>query len=248
MKRTLVITDVTQMHHGRVCIAGYDTEARCVRPVLPPPGIHETALHHGRRGVICPAAEVEFDFGHSQSEPPHTEDIFYTPRSVSLLGRVAESRWCDLLTSTLSPSVEAIFGRQILSGPGHYVRQGKGERSLGTVVPRLIRGSFYEQKDDGGWRYRLGFDDATGASYKLSVTDLAWRYVCDRLRARGRTERDISESSAQLLRECRVFLRIGLARPNPNILPDRCFLQITGIHTFPDYLKGRTFADFAPLP
>jgi hypothetical protein len=26
--------------------------------------------------------------------------------------------------------------------------------------------------------------------------------------------------------------------------PERCYLQITGIYTFPDYLKGRTFIDF----
>jgi hypothetical protein len=28
--------------------------------------------------------------------------------------------------------------------------------------------------------------------------------------------------------------------------PDRCYLQITGIYTFPDYLKGSTFVDFKP--
>jgi len=42
-----------------------------------------------------------------------------------------------------------------------------------------------------------------------------------------------------------VFLRIGLAR-GWDMYPDRCFLQITGIYSFPDYLDGRTFADFAP--
>jgi hypothetical protein len=28
--------------------------------------------------------------------------------------------------------------------------------------------------------------------------------------------------------------------------PDRCYLQITGIYTFPDYLKGSTVVDFRP--
>jgi hypothetical protein len=234
------------MRNGRVCIAGYDSDGHCVRPVLPPPGIHETALLLGRRAIVYPAAEVEFDFGHAQSEPPHTEDNFYLPRSVRLIGRVSDARWRDLLTTTLSPSVEAIFGRPIMADRGWYVWQGGGERSLGTVAPSRIREVVHEQKADGAWGYRLGFDDRKGAYYKLSITDLVWRYVCDRSRAKGRAPRDISDSAAQLLRDRVVFLRIGLARPNLDNLPDRCFLQITGIHTFPDYLKGRTFANFAP--
>jgi len=28
--------------------------------------------------------------------------------------------------------------------------------------------------------------------------------------------------------------------------PDRCYVQITGVYSFPDYLSGRCFADFAP--
>ncbi|HXT36673.1 MAG TPA: hypothetical protein VN837_13950, partial [Chloroflexota bacterium] len=121
MKRSLVITDLTQMRKGRVCIAGYDAGLHCVRPVLPPPGIQESMVRQGGRAIIYPAAEVEFDFGNAQSEPPHTEDIFYTSRSVRLVGRVTETRWRELLTTTLSPSVQAIFGRPILADHGWYV-------------------------------------------------------------------------------------------------------------------------------
>ncbi len=39
-----------------------------------------------------------------------------------------------------------------------------------------------------------------------------------------------------------VFLRIGLARGWKKY-PDRCYLQITGVYVFPDYLHGRCFAD-----
>ena len=40
----MVITDLTRMQHGHVCIAGYDRQRNCVRPILPPPGIDETSL------------------------------------------------------------------------------------------------------------------------------------------------------------------------------------------------------------
>jgi len=38
VKKSLVITDVTRMQEGRVCVAGYDNDGNCIRPVLPPPG------------------------------------------------------------------------------------------------------------------------------------------------------------------------------------------------------------------
>jgi hypothetical protein len=40
-----------------------------------------------------------------------------------------------------------------------------------------------------------------------------------------------------------VYLRIGLARGWEKY-PDRCYLQVTGIYSFPDYLGGKTLCDF----
>jgi hypothetical protein len=39
--------------------------------------------------------------------------------------------------------------------------------------------------------------------------------------------------------------KIGLAR-GWDEHPARCYLQITGVYTFPDFLKSKTFADFVP--
>ena len=77
------------------------------------------------------------------------------------------------------------------------------------------------------------------------VTDLAWRYYCDRQREQGISPQRIASSLATALRRSQVYLRIGLARGWEKF-PDRCYLQITGVYAFPDYLGGRTFADFAP--
>jgi len=44
----------------------------------------------------------------------------------------------------------------------------------------------------------------------------------------------------------RLYLRIGLTR-GWGEYRDRRFLQITGVHSVPDYLDGRCFADFAPV-
>ena len=77
------------------------------------------------------------------------------------------------------------------------------------------------------------------------VTDLAWRYYCDRRRDEGTSPQAIARALATALRSRQVYLRIGLAR-GWDKFPDRCYLQITGVYTFPDYLEGRTFADLAP--
>jgi hypothetical protein len=57
----------------------------------------------------------------------------------------------------------------------------------------------------------------------------------------------LSEAAKRLtaaLQSAQVFLRIGLARGWEKF-PDRCYLQVTGVYSFPDYLGGRCFADFA---
>ena len=48
-----------------------------------------------------------------------------------------------------------------------------------------------------------------------------------------------------MLKSRKVYLRLGLAR-GWHKYPDRCYIQITGVYTFPDYLEGHTFAAYAP--
>ena len=48
-----------------------------------------------------------------------------------------------------------------------------------------------------------------------------------------------------LLNAERTYLRIGLTRPRQlEHYPETCWTQVTGGYTFPDYLEGKTFADF----
>lgn len=245
MKTSLAITDVTRMQEGRVCIAGYDRRRNCVRPVLPPPGIHERTLYADGCVVVFPFAVVEYDLLQPVPQPPHTEDCRYDPASVRLVERLDEKRKQVILTRTVFQSVQAIFEVPIHSDVGHYVMDGLGPRSLGTIRPRQILKAFYEQSPDGKWKYRLGFVDGAETTYWLTVTDLAWRYYCDDQRRNGRDPKEIASELTTALKSSQVYLRIGLARGWKEY-PDRCFIQMTGVFTFPDYLNGRTFADFAP--
>lgn len=245
MKKTLAITDLTRMQAGRVCIAGYDERGRCIRPVLLYPGISEQSLRIGNRALVFPSALVEMVFVEAVPRPPHTEDIAYDPASLRFMQRLPAKVWCSLLKSTLSTSVATIFQQPILNTPGHYVMNGQGARSLGTIRPRYIDQALYQQDATGQWQYRLQFVDQQGDIYRLSVSDLAWRYFHDYQLRQGLAPAYISAAITKWLQDNEVFLRVGLARGWAKF-PDRCYLQITGVHTFPDYLAGRTFADLAP--
>jgi len=245
MKRSLIITDVTRMQEGRVCVAGYDKEGNCVRPVLPPPGIQENTLYAQGRPIVFPFAVVEYDLLQPVPHPPHTEDYRYDPASVRFIERVDEKRKREILNQTLFQSVSAVFEAPIFSDVGHYVMEGQGARSLGTIRPEQMMGTFYEHSPEGKWKYRLGFVDGTGTAYWLTVTDLTWRYYNDHQCKEGHAPKEISHTLTSALKSREVYLRVGLARGWEKY-PDRCFVQITGVHTFPDYLGGRTFADFAP--
>ena len=245
MKISLVITDVTRMQEGRVCIAGYDRHRKCIRPVLPPPGIHERTLYVNDCVVVFPFAVVEYDLLQPVPHPPHTEDYRYDPASIRFVERLDEKRKQVILTRTVFQSVQAIFEVPIYSDVGHYVMDGQGPRSLGTVQPQQVTQTIHELSPQGKWNYRLVFFDGEGVTYRLTVTDLAWRYYHDRQRQDGREPNEITRRLTRVLKSSQVYLRIGLARGWEKY-PDRCFIQITGVYTFPDYLEGRTFADLAP--
>ena len=56
------------------------------------------------------------------------------------------------------------------------------------------------------------------------------------------TQGNAAQSVTEDLQKSEIILRIGLAR-NWQKYPDRCYLQVTGIYSFPDYLSGRIWSD-----
>lgn len=241
MKTQLVITDLTRMQRGRVCIAGYTPDGCCIRPVLPPPGIPESSLVVNGRPVIYPFAQIELRLVEPKPQPPHTEDYLYDPWSVRHLHEVSERR--PLLDATTFPGVAPIFDQPVLQGPGYYVLDCQGARSLGTVQPSQIHEISYSAEEDGVGAYRMSFVDFDQKWYKLKVTDLTFQYYCRSLRNEITRPEKIARKVSEDFQQRQVYLRIGLARGWAKY-PERCFLQITGIYTFPDYLQGKTFYNF----
>ncbi|MBN1148535.1 MAG: hypothetical protein JXA78_14850 [Anaerolineales bacterium] len=243
MKTRMVVTDLTRMHGGRVCIAGYDGQRRAIRPVLPPPGIPESSLYLQDKPIIYPFALIELDLLQPISQPPHTEDQFYDIQSTRFVREVHGRE--EVLDWSVFDSVSAIFEQPVHDDFGFYVMDCQGPRSLGTVRPSQITAAIYSPGEESAWDYRLIFQDNDGRNFKLKITDLTWQYYCNSLRGPERDPARIAAELTEKLKSCQLYLRIGLAR-GWKMFPERCYIQITGVYTFPDYLEGKTFADFAP--
>lgn len=248
MKKKIVVTDLTRMQDRRVCVAGYDEHGACIRPVLPPPGIQESSLYADGCPAVFPFAIVEYDLIKPTPQPPHTEDHLFDPSAVRGCGRLHRSECRDFLFQQRFASVEAIFAQPIHVDAGYYLENGTGIRSLGTIRLESPLTVLFDEDANHNLRPRIAFVDVTGAVYRLAVTDLVWRYFADSMHTSQQfTTSKVAAQLQSTLQDKEVFLRIGLAR-GWSQHPDRCYLQVTGIHTFPDYLDGRTFADFAPEP
>jgi hypothetical protein len=240
----VTITDLTRMQYGNVCIAGYTPERRCIRPLFAKGGISEAWLFQPGGVAIRPFAVIDFRIEQHIPDPPHSEDHTIDP-VYRVVRHLSPGERHTLLADICDPAVAAIFGAELHEESRWYIMAHQGHRSLGTVRA-TIEDVIYQPHPDR-WEYSLIFADATGARYCLGVVDLALRASFDCLRERFGVEPD--EVARRFLaaihdRQAEVFLRIGLSRGWAKH-PDRCYLQITGIHTCPDYLRGKCFADFS---
>jgi hypothetical protein len=248
VKATLTITDLTRMQGDRVCVAGYLPDGSCVRPIFAKGGLTEAWLHARGHVAIRPFAMIEFDI-HGKPPmplPPHTEDRIIDTTHRARRGTLTPEERAEWCAKTEDRDVAAIFGAHIHDDDGRFVLAGDGARSLGTVRVKRLEEVQFSPGTNGRWRYRLGFTDQSGQYYDLPVTDLAFRSYLDYLRDwRAVPPMSVAHRLTTILQKNPVFLRIGLARGWERH-PDRCYVQITGVYSFPDYLSGRCFADFAP--
>ena len=231
------------MHGDWVCVAGYTDAGDCVRPLLRYGHLDEAWLFVGTSQVVRPFARVEIDLVRQVPCPPHTEDWEIQPTAPVLRGELDVSGRRAFLKALEDPNVESIFGAPVQHEMGYWVEAGCGTQSLGTVRVKVSQVS-YRETDDGKWDYRITFADSS-ASYRLSVTDLAFRSYLDQQRkCRGIDPARAGFEMLRVLSQREVYFRLGLSRHWPKF-PDRCYLQINGIYSFPDYLDGKCFGDFA---
>lgn len=241
MRKRIVVTDLTRMRRGAVCISGYDKDHQCVRPITAYPGILEDSILDSRQPIVFPFALVELDLLDKRPEPPHTEDQYFIPGSFQFVQEIDDRK--KVLSWSLFPSIQEIFERPILHQPGTHIMDGEGPRSVGTVHVKTIIGVHFDQGPENTWDYRLSFYDQSDTFYRLKITDLTYLYYLTSLRNEDSEPKEIADRLTRELKKKDVYLRIGLSRGWARF-PGLCFLQVNGIYSFPDVLKGMKFTNF----
>lgn len=234
-----------------VCLAGYISTGQCIRPVRAGKRptdrtrpIEESFLRDNNQVVLRPFAVVEFDLiKEARNTPPHTEDWIIDPdhRLVQEVMLPPDQR--RFLDKYLFPKVSDIFEAEMYENS--YIKENTGKRSLGTIRPGGKVDLVIDPKRGG---YRLKFRDQSSTRFDLKINDLTFRNYVLWMEERDNISKQeaLSRIAAQLNGKA-VYLRIGLARgfdPTEKSGEKRCYLQVTGIYSFPDYLDGRCFADF----
>lgn len=245
MRQTIVITDLTQMKDGNyVCIVGINESGQCVRPVAEAreKGVPKDLLYCKSQLIIRPGARVEFDFHPVKVELPHVEDHGFDPKHIVSKGFCISTEWEDILGNSSYATVDKIYDG--LLEEHKWVIPGANTKSTGTLARPTIVGIGLSESSV---KPRLAFRDDTGHLFDCPASDLAlWNLCHSSVKRQGRTRGELSSELVSLLQTAdRVYLRLGLARPWRQSVSSepRCYLQVTGVYTFPAYSKGKSFPD-----
>jgi hypothetical protein len=265
-RQQIIVTDLTRMGDFDVCLAGVDPSNLrvCRRPLLASgpgrPTLHpdEKWLRSAKPTPIHLFSVVNLDDFGLRPDPPHIEDWVVSGRPAEVVSTLSTPQRRALLHEIASPSIDDLFGAPVRwterdegLRTGGSVQPGEGNASLGTLNVELERFRIV-QNDSGKIAYYVYFRDEAGTRNRLTVTDLTFRGWADAVRRlRGGSFEELNKELHQTFQpHVDLWLRIGLARPWS---PSRdqtasCFLQVTGVHSVPDYLEGATWTDFRLHP
>ena len=244
MEREILITDLTAMGGDRVCIAGIDGAGQTVRPVLPK-GVRYSHLLRDGKALIRPRAVLRMRLAPKRAAAPHVEDYDWRwPEWTQSRGLLEEACWRQRLRKLAADCRRPLFGAPLQSHDGarrRKLRQRAAAFSLATLAD--IRDCSLAYAPERNSQYRLFFRGSHEELYDdIPITDLAlraWAHARDR---RGQHPAAVSACLTRRLRAAQqVILRVGLSRNYYGW----CWLQVNGVYTFPDWLEGRCFADFA---
>lgn len=218
-KQAIIVTDVTRMEAGRVCIACLRGRQQ-IRLSAPQP----TREWLDSIGGLNPGDTVSLKWRSVRRfRPPHSEDGDWTPSSLDKTGALPHEQFYDVLARHARSSVHSAFGK-----PAFSARRGnpafsadRGQRSLATMRASSIR--IYRHEN----RIRADFQDERDHWSKVPVEDLRlWRHLDECPDCATTFEiRLASDMSGD-----EGLLRIGLGRPfQPNGRELGCFLQVNHI-------------------
>lgn len=222
-ERQILVTEVTRMSGGLVCVAGIDLHTgSTVRPLQPAGSNWEEAkwvktgyMLVGNILSLVPAKAGNSDY-------PHATEDFRVAR-VTRLGVSSSADLYSACEETADGSIEAIFDDTLIEGK--YIIAGAKCRSLGCIMlpKRALKASeFYD-------KVQISYRDGSGLWHNLTVTELATKNAGNA--AAGAAALGVRLANANAAKP--IALRIGLARAwdggDQGYKPKRCYVQLNGV-------------------
>lgn len=247
----VLILDVTRMKEDKICIAGLYHEPekgyREIRPVPPFGNIHIDFLNLRSGETVEPFTVLKLKLKRQAGSPPHTEDVVFEDRyagSVKFVKKSTPEKCRKILESISSASLGEIFGEKLVAN--RFIYECEGAASLGCLAVDQVRGPYINVKDYDDEKQkmeiRIGLMLENKLEYYPVVELRLYNYVKAEV-AGGKQPEDIGKDlQRRLARLSPVYLRVGLTRPWRKISDGdedprkKCYVQILGIHTFPDFL------------
>lgn len=219
----IVVTDLTRFkNEEKVCIAGLCSQtAICVRPM--PYLSRAYAMQSG----IQPGSVLIGNFvADNGVKAPHVED--HTRSTIAVSPQVSADEFESLLVRSISSGVRSGFG--IL--PNNRVFEEAPPRSIITI--RLDDPLFQLKVGiDQYGKMKADFTDGDGDTFRwVPITDLGFYNYLSALK---NGDPQLTELSAFIRQQNRVYLRVGLSRHHVSNGRSGYWMQLNGIYTFPLY-------------
>ena len=216
--RQMLVTEVTRMGDGMVCVAGIDVASGAMIRPLQPDGrnwpedkwVDTGRMRVGNMLSLALAAPAVSD------KPHGTEDVRVA--RIAGLGAATAAALFDACVETADDDLTDIIGDYLIDDK--YVEERADCRSLGCLIVDTDSVSVSKPFE----KIRVSFNDADGVRHHLSVTELAFD---------GQDDNALAALRNRMAGHDRVALRIGLARAwrgrNGEYDPRRCYLQLNGV-------------------
>lgn len=223
-RKKIIITGITRMNHGNVCVSGIDPDTwRFVRPVFPS-GLNRDFVMEGTTQVVRHFNVVEMELKkYKPSNEYHTEDWLinenFAPRFITHLN---DQQILKVLNKVSVPNLR-------------YELEKKDKSLFVVRVKKIVR-IWHEQYEK--FKVRVTFVDMDGNVYeRFPVTDLL---LLAYVRYMVNTKRNYSQDIINRFNNNPYrFIRIGLTRA---AFERPYWEQVTALITIPDLFDGKSFS------
>jgi len=220
--RHVLITEVTRMTHGDVCVAGIDIHTGSMVRPLRSKGENWEEIKWANERYLAPGNLVSLaaaTTGHP-AYPHATED--FRVANIALVTTISAAELHSICLETADASIESLFDNQLVDGK--YVPANTQCRSLGAVIVSADMLKAQAPFD----KPQISYKDDHGVWHNFTATELDAKNAGDADAAAEALSSRLAKNGGEM-----AVLRLGLARawkgPDQEYDPPRCYVQLNGL-------------------